>query len=492
MGSSDVLAPAGGVTAAMTATELGPWFGRMPEPTPAVGDVRVVRVVGGAGGAAAVVADLAELASAVERAAWDADATATLAHLALAALDAQPLALLAPAQAAVATDRARDAMASVAAADATARALAASVRLAQEAYDGTEEAITRSWHVVTAQVAIPALVVTVVAGAARGLGAPTGTIAAQAGQVALDGVAERLDGLPSGGPGRGSGHGSGRGPGAADDVVASSAVRDLTERAARTYPAGGGVDVTRLDGPAVSAAPARAGLAGVVAGVEEASRGDEHAVTVRRRTLDGPDGHREAYVVDLPGTDTWAGPWAPGTSPMDARSDLTQMAGLTDDAYVEGVLRLLDDAPPGATVVLAGHSLGGITASTVAAVAASRGRRVDVVVTAGSPVDTMRVPRGTTVVALANDADVVPGLDGMPARDVAGRTTVTVHADRGGPAANHDVGLYVGAAAAADARSRTDPGLARTTDDLRRRGAVVGEGDVVREEVTRWRLTRRP
>lgn len=449
---------------------------------------QVVSVTGGAGGTAAVVEDVTELGLRLDAAHRAVDDRAALAELALAALDAQALALWAPGEASAASGACASAATRLGLATARLEAMVRAIALAGEAYAGTEAAITRAWHLVTPYAAPGALGLVVVTGALHdGLGAVgTGAAKATAAEIALDGLptrvglespagerlrerAEQLTGV------RGA-------PGLVDD----SPLRRATALAAAAYPRSGYriTPLPPLEQYDIAGAP---GLEGLVAGVAIASDRDE--ITVRRRRVEGPLGVREAYVVDLPGTDAWL----PGSdSVRDLGSSTRQLGGVPDDAYVEAVLALVDEAPEGSTVVLVGHSLGGLTASTVAAVAATRGRRVDYVVAAGSPVDTTRVPRGTTVVSLQNAADVVPGLDGMPARDVAGRTTVVVADDRGSTGANHAIDTYRDAARSADELARSDPGLRRTHEQMARSGALLAPGDRMTEQVLRYEVRRSP
>lgn len=453
---------------------------------------QVIGVTGGAGGTAAVVADVEELGAHLSAVLTRLDEQAVLAELARGILEVQFLTPWAPVEVAAAAGACSQAVARVGAATAQLQALVHGIECAAQAYAGTEEAVTRSWHLLTSAAAPGAFALVVVTEALQdGLGMRgVGTVKSASAEIALDGLATRL-GLDSdiGRQVRSEvEHATGRVGDA--EVVEDSPLRQATALAATTFPATNHATQLVGSGPVWDARAdpaARPGFGGLVGGVSLASEAGE--VTVRHRTLVGPQGTRTAYVISLPGTDAWA----PGTlSPRDLGSDLAQLGGLHDDAYVDAVLEIVERAPQDATIVLVGHSLGGITASTVAARAAARGRRVAYVVTAGSPVDTMRVPRGTTVVSLQNAADVVPGLDGMPARDRAGRTTVVVDDDRGSSVANHAIGVYADAARAADDLAGRDPGLRATRDQMVADGALVAPGDTVTDVGERYRILREP
>jgi len=135
----------------------------------------------------------------------------------------------------------------------------------------------------------------------------------------------------------------------------------------------------------------------------------------------GPDGTTR-WVVLLRGIDTGLGPTV-HTLPQAVRS-----SRLRDDAYTRSVRLALLKAgvPPGAELMLLGHSQGGIAARSLAADPATNGPagryRVTCVVTAGSPVGNKPpVPAaGTRVLAIENDADPVPELDGRQDRDGPG------------------------------------------------------------------------
>jgi len=88
--------------------------------------------------------------------------------------------------------------------------------------------------------------------------------------------------------------------------------------------------------------------------------------------LAGPDGI-ERFVVQLPGTESWA--LTPDSTDRDLSTNLHTMAG-DSTVYMRGIEAAMAQAgvPPGAPVMLVGHSLGGMTAAALAADPAFRQR----------------------------------------------------------------------------------------------------------------------
>lgn len=135
-------------------------------------------------------------------------------------------------------------------------------------------------------------------------------------------------------------------------------------------------------------------------------------------------GEPPTYIVVLPGTSRLN---APGVDPGEDLRDMganfalmsgrstAELAGLADAVAAAGV-------PPSARLVLVGHSQGGLTA--VRAASGPLAGRVDLVVTAGSPVAGMADPPGVTTVSLEHRADPVPSLDGRANTPTPGRITV--------------------------------------------------------------------
>lgn len=149
------------------------------------------------------------------------------------------------------------------------------------------------------------------------------------------------------------------------------------------------------------------------------------AVEILRTTA--ADGGRHWTVV-IPGTQD---PWAGGENPMDNETNLRAMAGLRTDMAI-GVAAAMHQAgiARGEPVALVGHSQGGLVATRLAAdPVLGREFRISTVLTAGSPVGTVKVPAGVEVLSLEHVQDPVVGLDGAPNEAAPNHVTVAV----GGP-----------------------------------------------------------
>ncbi|MGV8966033.1 MAG: hypothetical protein ACOH2F_07115 [Cellulomonas sp.] len=151
---------------------------------------------------------------------------------------------------------------------------------------------------------------------------------------------------------------------------------------------------------------------------------NDDAGRIRVIEVPQPDGS-SAWIIQLPGTQEWS----PGAGPSlaDVTSDVLLMAE-RETQYEQAVLDVMTRAGIGSgePVMLAGHSLGGITAANVAANdAVQQNYHVTHVVTGGSPIDRVAVPDGVQVLALQDSRDVVPRLDGYRGTDRPNWTTVT-------------------------------------------------------------------
>ncbi|MGC5165751.1 hypothetical protein [Luteimicrobium sp. DT211] len=184
------------------------------------------------------------------------------------------------------------------------------------------------------------------------------------------------------------------------------------------------------------------------------------------------------YVVLLPGTQTWnvvgdgAGDFA---NPRDLTSDLDLVGGRASD-YTDEVAQALDRVvPAGASVVVVGHSLGGIAATRVVTSPALRRRyRFTGLVTAGAPSGGIAVPAGTLTLNVENAREVVSALD--PGPNPAGPRHLVVHASGAddvvrqalgsSPYGGGTHGLAAHAGVLAEARSRHDPALDRALAEL--------------------------
>jgi hypothetical protein len=186
------------------------------------------------------------------------------------------------------------------------------------------------------------------------------------------------------------------------------------------------------------------------------------------------EGDDARYVINLPGTDSW------GDDPGDVRdlqSNLQLVDG-QDPAYTRGIMQAMRDAgiPPGAPVMLAGHSQGGMAAMHLAADPDFQ-EQYDVrhVVTAGSPTAQVgHVPEGTQVLSLENSGDLVPLTDGEDNPDQPNRTTVVFDGRTGSIGENHSMGTYTEGGRAVDESDH--PSITGTLDALRDDG-FLGSDD---------------
>ena len=143
------------------------------------------------------------------------------------------------------------------------------------------------------------------------------------------------------------------------------------------------------------------------------------------------------WVVQLPGIHSFG----PAPDPQDL-PDAAQVLETGHSAYERSVVQALALAcvPPGAQLMLVGHSQGGIVAAALARDPAVTSRwRVTHVVTAGSPVSRIPVPAGTSLLEVDNDDDLVPDLDAARSHDGDGgdRTVLRFHSEHGSVGADH-------------------------------------------------------
>ncbi len=177
--------------------------------------------------------------------------------------------------------------------------------------------------------------------------------------------------------------------------------------------------------------------------------------------LDSGSAHTRKVVVDIPGTKDWSLALHSG----DVTSIATNLRALRGavTTYERGVLEAMRRAGvgPDDDVLMVGHSEGGMVAVNAARRAAASGEfRVRHVVTAGAPLGLIagNVPAGVNVLALENDGDVVPHLDGAENPDRLNVTTVTAHRGHGDVIANHSLDeAYL--AAARDLDASDDPSV---------------------------------
>jgi Lipase (class 3) len=229
---------------------------------------------------------------------------------------------------------------------------------------------------------------------------------------------------------------------------------------AQLYP-DGQPKVTDLgpDGSILARTPPRS-LADVMTGLDARNKTDSSEIDVRTIETRMPDGSiKKSYIVDIPGTRVWNGPgFQPnindlGTNLHAVGNEVTSYEKAVDEALARA------GVTPGDPVMLVGHSQGGIVAAHSAADFVNSGRyNVTNVVTAGSPVGEIDVPKSVQVLSIENKHDIVPHLDSASNPDRSNRTTVIVDNQTGTIGENHGIGTtYLPAAQGVDAS--TDPSV---------------------------------
>lgn len=167
------------------------------------------------------------------------------------------------------------------------------------------------------------------------------------------------------------------------------------------------------------------------------------------QTWRGPDG-QPRHVVYLPGTDDM-NLLSADTDIRDVAEDLRVASG-GRSAYREGVEQAMRDAGigPHDPVLIAGHSLGGMTA--VKELSEGVGFNVTNVITAGSPTAIEKsLPPTAHVLSLESSGDIVPQVEGRPNPITPQQTTVTFTSGEDTIVGNHALSTYERGAEAIDA-----------------------------------------
>ncbi|GAB3494840.1 alpha/beta hydrolase family protein [Flexivirga lutea] len=189
------------------------------------------------------------------------------------------------------------------------------------------------------------------------------------------------------------------------------------------------------------------------AATEHESNSDHSVVHVRR--VVGADG-TGAWVVSIPGTTHWN--LTSDHGPSSTAANLASMAGTKHALYpaidkaMTAAMREAGVRPGSEPVMMAGHSQGGIVATRLAADQHFR-EKFDVteVVTAGSPIGRIDVPKSVNVLSVENIHDPVPRADGVPNPDTTNRTNIVCETPKGerldGLVDAHDASRYARSAA---------------------------------------------
>ncbi|WP_290656284.1 lipase family protein [Kocuria sp.] len=210
---------------------------------------------------------------------------------------------------------------------------------------------------------------------------------------------------------------------------ANAARHHMTGMPERPLPAGvrhAGAVPTTIAGTAAALKDAK----NIVSGAGPDGAQLENSTVMVQKATDGNG--RSAYSVVLTGTEKWEdGPGVHDLKGIGQGITAQPDAALTELPQAQRMaVQALQDAGirPGDTVVLTGHSLGGIDAAGLAANRAFRERYdVAAVTTFGSPVGDFEIPEDTSVMAVEHVDDVVPTLDGVPNPDADHRSTVRVN-----------------------------------------------------------------
>ncbi|MFJ4287889.1 hypothetical protein ACIPY0_19775 [Paenarthrobacter nicotinovorans] len=183
---------------------------------------------------------------------------------------------------------------------------------------------------------------------------------------------------------------------------------------------------TDANGRAVTPVPASisAILAATDAAYSDAGKDGTEDTGIRITTVEKP-GSPPAYIVSIPGTTRWMPDGA--ANPTDLTGNL-ELAGGNLSTAARAVSLAMEKAgiPPGAPVMLSGHSQGGMIATALASDSGFTDRfNVTNVVTYGSPVDSAPIPSSIDVLALQHSGDPVPKVDLADATMVPGGVSMS-------------------------------------------------------------------
>lgn len=279
----------------------------------------------------------------------------------------------------------------------------------------------------------------------------------------------------------------GMSPGTLSALGLPTDMATLTELIAAAYPDGD--PVLTSGGPDDAALPNTPpqGIGDLMDSLGHRNDSDEN---IGVRAVRGPNGEITGYIVDITGTDTWNAPFMDNKgSANDMGTNIDAMAG-NETVLQEGIELALREAgvPPGAPLMLVGHSQGGIVAAQAAGSLADpvTGERYNVthVVTAGSPVGGIDVPDNVQVLSMENRGDIVPHLDARENPNSDNRVNVVFDNQSGTAGGNHAIqGNYTDAGDQLDAS--TDPSVRAWMDSA---GNFLGGTSV---DASKYQVVRR-
>ncbi|HET6877863.1 MAG TPA: hypothetical protein VFH38_10065 [Jatrophihabitans sp.] len=228
-------------------------------------------------------------------------------------------------------------------------------------------------------------------------------------------------------------------PEAADTVIHALGLPGAIYALAAALPDGHGVATSLgVDAGGSAALPPRR-LSDVIGELGHRDEDPHHgAIDVRVLTL--ADGSRRV-IVDVTGTKSWTP--APTADVTSLTTNGRALVGIPT-AYEQGVFAAMRQAGVRRTdpVMIVGHSQGGMVAVEAARDAAASGEfTISHVVTAGSPIGLTvgALPRRVQVLALENERDLVPHLDGVANPDEPNITTVCAAHGDGTVVGDHDI-----------------------------------------------------
>jgi hypothetical protein len=185
-----------------------------------------------------------------------------------------------------------------------------------------------------------------------------------------------------------------------------------------------------------------------------------------------------SWRVILPSTQDWEvmnglldGKWDPATDQgalNDLGSNLALMLTPSQQAaYQRMVIQAMKDAGigPNDPVMLSGWSQGGILAGRLASDPNTPGN-VQAIVVAGSPIDSMPIPSGVSVLSIQHPGDIVPKADGQPAAPNSytdARRWATIDGDYSGVDSHN--GTKYAASASTGLDASTDPTVRQIVAD---------------------------
>ncbi|MCU6480829.1 hypothetical protein [Arthrobacter sp. A2-55] len=155
-------------------------------------------------------------------------------------------------------------------------------------------------------------------------------------------------------------------------------------------------------------------LSEILGGVDDAYAMNGTAVSpdgdIRIVKIKQDDGS-SAYIVNIPGTENWG--INGNSNARDLTGNLMLVAGQSTTACQDVALAMHKAGiPPGAPVMMVGHSQGGVIAGQLASDPAFTSQfNVTNILTAGSPIDNDAIAPGIQVLGAQHHGDIVPKLD---------------------------------------------------------------------------------